>query len=83
MSPHNMLDEVEARLLIAVAQDDDADDPDAKTIFAEAAEEAGVPATVEVYKGDHGWTVPDSPAYAGPAAEKAYADLLELYRAAL
>lgn len=83
MSPHNVLEEVEARLLIAVAQDDDAKDPDAKTIFAEAAQEAGVPATVEVYEGDHGWTVPDSPAYAEPAAEKAYRDLLELYSTAL
>ena len=83
LSPHNVLDEVEARLLIAVAQDDDADDPAVKTIFAEAAEEAGVPATVAVYEGDHGWTVPDSPAYAEPAAERAYRDLLELYRTAL
>ena len=82
-SPHNMLDEVEAALLIAVAQDDDAKDPQAKLTFDQAAAEAGLSHTVTVYAGDHGWTVPDSPAYAAPAAEQAYIDLLELYRANL
>ena len=82
-SPHKMLDEVEAGLLIAVAKNDDAKDPQAKITFAEAAEEAGVAAKVDVYDGDHGWTVPDSPAYAEPAAEKAYADLLALYTTSL
>jgi carboxymethylenebutenolidase len=82
-SPHKVLDEAEASLLIAVAQDDDAQAPEAKETFAKAAEEAGLDAVVEVYEGDHGWTVPDSPAYAKPAAEKAYADLLTLYSQAL
>ncbi|MEE4205004.1 MAG: dienelactone hydrolase family protein [Erythrobacter sp.] len=83
MSPHNMLDEVEARLLIAIAEDDHEKDPSAKLLFAKAAGLAAVPAKIDVYEGDHGWTVPDSPAYAEPAAEKAYEDLLELYRVAL
>ena len=78
-----MLDAVEAGLLIAVAKNDDAEDPQAKVSFAEAAEAAGVDAKVEVFEGDHGWTVPDSPAYAQAAAEKAYADLLTLYSANL
>jgi len=78
-SPHNMLDEVDAALLIAIAQDDDAEDPQAKTAFDTAAAEAGLEHKVTVYAGDHGWTVPDSPAYAAPAAEQAYVDLLDLY----
>ncbi len=82
-SPHKVLDDVTASLLIAVAQDDDASAPEAKTTFAEAAEEAGLDAVVQVYEGDHGWTVPDSPAYAKPAAEKAYADLMALYSQSL
>ncbi|MGB3472257.1 MAG: dienelactone hydrolase family protein [Erythrobacter sp.] len=82
-SPHKVLSASQAAYLIAVAQDDDAAAPEAKTAFAAAAEAAGRPATVEVYAGDHGWTVPDSPAYAKPAAEKAYADLLALYSEAL
>ncbi len=82
-SPHKVLGDSAASFLIAVAQDDDAAAPDDKEVFASAAEEAGRPATVEVYAGDHGWTVPDAPSYAQPAAEKAYADLLALYGAAL
>lgn len=82
-SPHAMLEDVEAALLIAIAQDDDAEDPQAKRTFAQAARAAGVDAQVEVYAGDHGWKVPDSPAYAAPAAEQAYIDLLGLYRANL
>ncbi|MEO0689020.1 MAG: dienelactone hydrolase family protein [Pseudomonadota bacterium] len=82
-SPHRVLSEASASFLIAVARDDDADAPDDKTTFAQAAEAAGRTSVVDVYDGDHGWTVPDSPAYAEPAAEKAYADLLSLYSRAL
>ena len=82
-SPHKVLDKATASFLIAVAQDDDAAAPNHKTAFAEAAEAAGRSAKVEVYAGDHGWTVPDSPVYDKDAAEKAYADLLSLYSTAL
>jgi carboxymethylenebutenolidase len=83
MSPHKVLDKVDAALLIAVAQDDDAKAPADKTTFAEAAKAAGVAAQVEVYAGDHGWMVPDSPAYNTAAATKGEADLLRLYSKAL
>ena len=82
-SPHKVLGEADADYLIAVARDDDAEAPDDKTAFADAAEAAGRPAEVKVYDGDHGWTVPDSPVYAEEAAEEAYADLLRLYSASL
>lgn len=82
-SPHKLLDVVQAGLLIAVARNDDAKDPQSKVAFGEAAKAAGVTAKVDVYAGDHGWTVPDSPVYDKPAAEQAYADLLELYSANL
>jgi len=79
-SPHNMLDQATATYLIAIARDDHEEDPDAKLLFAKAAGRAARPAKVDVYDGDHGWTVPDSPAYAEAAAEQAYTDLLKLYR---
>lgn len=82
-SPHKVLPASSAGYLIAVAQDDDAAAPTHKDEFAAAAEAAGRPATIEVYAGDHGWTVPDSPSYAEAPAEKAYADLLSLYEAQL
>ena len=82
-SPHRLLDQTDARFLIAVAQNDDARAPQDKVTFKEAADAAGKPAEVEVYAGDHGWTVPDSPVYAEEPAEKAWARLLATYEAAL
>jgi carboxymethylenebutenolidase len=83
MSPHKVLDKVDAELLIAVAQDDDAEAPADKTTFADAARDAGVAATVTVYPGDHGWMVSDSPAYDVTAAARGEADLKALYARAL
>ncbi|MEL7720394.1 dienelactone hydrolase family protein [Citromicrobium bathyomarinum] len=83
MSPHRTFDDTQAHYLVAIAKNDDAEAPDHKRILREAAAEAGRPARIEVYDGDHGWTVPDSPAYAEPAAEKAFADLMALYVTAL
>ena len=83
MSPHKLLDKVDASLLIAVAQDDDAEAPADKITFAEAAEAAKVGAVVTVYPGDHGWMVADSPAYDATAAARGEADLKALYAAAL
>jgi carboxymethylenebutenolidase len=83
MSPHALLEQVEADLLIAVAKDDDAKAPADKATFADAAKAADVKATVTVYPGDHGWMVPDSPAYNAAAAAQGEADLLALYKGAL
>ena len=83
MSPHNLLDDTQASYLIAIAQDDDAEAPTHKDVLRAAAQAANRPAEIEVYAGDHGWTVPDSPAYAQAAAERAWANLLELYGTAL
>lgn len=83
LSPHALLGQVEAGLLIAVAKDDDAKAPADKATFGEAAQAADVSATVTVYDGNHGWMVPDSPAYAAGEARRGEADLLALYRARL
>lgn len=83
MSPHALLAETEASFLIAIAQDDDAKAPGDKTALREAATAAQRPAKIEVYTGDHGWMVPDSPAYNAAAAARGEADLLALYREAL
>ena len=81
-SPHRML-RGDAHYLIAIAQDDDAKDPAAKTAFSAAANEAGAAAEVEVYAADHGWCVPDSPAYDRAEAERAWSRLLATYARAL
>lgn len=82
-SPHNMLDRTDAHFLFAIARNDDEKSPTDKVVLAESAEEAGRPAEIEVYDGDHGWTVPDSPVYAEAEAERAWERLLATYSAAL
>lgn len=82
-SPHAMLGTADASYLIAVARDDDAKAPEEKDVFSAAAKEAGAEATVKVYDGDHGWTVPDAPSFAQSAADRAFADKLRLYAGAL
>lgn len=83
LSPHKLLPQVDAALLIAVAQDDDAKAPADKTAFADAAKAANVEAIVTVYPGNHGWMVSDSPAYNTTAAARGEADLKALYARAL
>lgn len=83
-SPHKMLKNSTASYLIAVAKDDDAKAPQDKVTFAQEIEAADLYAHIEVYNGDHGWTVPDiAPRYVEEAAEKAWADLLAHYQASL
>ncbi|GAA0268093.1 dienelactone hydrolase family protein [Alteraurantiacibacter aestuarii] len=80
-APVNMFDDVaaDAHALIAIAQNDDANAPDDKVALRASADAAGLDATIEVYAGDHGWTVLDSPVYNEAEAERAWANLLALY----
>lgn len=73
----------DARALIAIARDDDARAPADKDNLRAAATAAGLGAEIEVYRGDHGWTVPDSPAYDLAEGDRSWARLLALYQAAL
>jgi len=82
-SPHRMMTASKAQFLIAIAQNDDAKEPEAKAALRQAADAAGRPAEIEVYAADHGWCVPDSPAYDQAEAERAWTRLLALYGRAL
>jgi carboxymethylenebutenolidase len=83
-SPHLLIPKTHAAYLVAVADNDDKQDPTAKDRLKAAFEAAKRPATVEVYEGAaHGWTVKGSQVYNEPAAEKAWAALLALYKSAL
>ena len=82
-SPDKLLAKTQASYLIAIAKNDDAQNPTHKDILKQAAEAAGRPAEIEVYGGDHGWTVPDSPVYNQAEAERAWSRLLATYSAAL
>lgn len=83
-SPHLLIPKTRAEFLVAIAENDDTQDPTVKDKLAAALLEAGKPHVVEVYFGArHGWCVPGSAVYDEPSAEKAWAELLGMYRRAL
>lgn len=79
-SPHLLAPALKGEYLFAVAKGDDAREPAAKDALKAAFAAAKVPATVEVYNAEHGWCVPGGAAYSAPEAERAWAELLELYK---
>ncbi len=78
-SPHRIMAQTDAAFLILPGRDDDAGQPEAKDALRAAADAAGRPAEIEVYNADHGWCVPDAPAYDQAEADRAWARLLALY----
>lgn len=80
-SPHLMIPKMKAEVLCAVADNDDKRDPAAKDKLKEAFAAAHLKATVEVYEGcNHGWTVRGSQVYNEAGAERAWGELLALYK---
>src|SRR6476469_1231762 len=90
-SPHLLAPRIKAHMYFGVAANDDAQQPDAKTKLKEAFEAVKVPAEIEVYsQSQHGWCIPDmpkqangQPIYNKADADRAWAKLLALYKAAL
>jgi carboxymethylenebutenolidase len=83
-SPHLWITRLKGQYYVAEADNDDKRDPQAKTIVQDAFKAARVPVKFEVYEGAmHGWCVPGSQVYNAPAAERAWAELLALYKRAL
>jgi len=75
-SPHRVVGQTHARYLIAIAENDDAKDPQAKTALRAAFDAAKLPADVEVYPAAHGWCPPDSRVHDATQAERAWTNLL-------
>jgi len=83
-SPHLLISRMKAHYLIAIAENDDQKQPNAKDVLRESFAKAKLPAEIEVYKGTlHGWCPPDSQVYNQDQAEKAWSRLLVLFKAAL
>ena len=82
-SPHLLIPKTKASFVVAIARNDDQKQPEAKDVLKKTFAAAKRPAVVEVYPADHGWCVPGAPTYNAAAAEKAWAELLRLYRAQL
>ena len=78
-SPHLLAPQMKAGFLIAIAENDDKKEPNAKVMLREAFDSAGVNAEIEVYEGTlHGWCPPDSRVYNEAQAERAWSRLLAL-----
>ena len=82
-SPHLLIPKTKASFVVAIARNDDQKQPDAKNVLKSTFAAAKRPAVVEVYPADHGWCVPGSESYNELAAERAWAELLKLYRSKL
>ena len=83
-SQHLLIPQMKANFLIAIAENDDERDPEAKTILRKSFDDAGLAAEIEVYEGAmHGWCPPDSRVYNEEQAERACSRLLALFETAL
>lgn len=84
-SPHLLIPTMRAQALVAIAEDDDAKEPDAKTTLRTAFDQAGLAAEIAVYAGTkHGWCTPDMTTRYNPEqAQAAWARMLELFGKAL
>ena len=79
-SPHLLIPQMKAHCLIAIAENDDKREPEAKNVLRESFAKAHIPAEIEVYAGTlHGWCPPDSHVYNKEQAEKAWSRMLALF----
>ena len=82
-SPHLLFSDMKASMLLAIAQNDDQREPNAKDVLKEAAAKAGLEAEIEVYPAQHGWCAIDSTAYDEAQSDKAYGRMIALFGRAL
>jgi carboxymethylenebutenolidase len=82
-SPHLQASKTKAQFLIAIAQNDDMQRPNEKTVLKDTFAMVNLPAEIEVYAAAHGWCPPDSTVYNKDLSEKAWTRLLALYGKAL
>jgi carboxymethylenebutenolidase len=89
-SPHLLVPRIKAKMYFGVASNDDKQQPEAKDALRAAFAAANNPAKIEVYPSLHGWCMSDMPVAAGAPpiynqadAEKAWGELLALYKSAL
>ena len=82
-SPHLLAPKIKAKTIFAIAQNDAMQKPDLADKLKAAYADAGNACGAEVYKANHGWTMPDSAVYNKDEAERAWAQRLSLYKSAL
>lgn len=83
-SPHLLIPGTNAGYLFAIAEDDDQKTPNEKALLKAVLEPRKQWHEVEVYAGTmHGWCPPDGRVYNEAAAERAWARMLDLFKASL
>jgi carboxymethylenebutenolidase len=83
-SPHLLIPKMKAHYLIAIAENDDKRQPEAKDVLRDSFATAKLPAEIEVYAGTmHGWCPPDAQVYNHDQAEKAWGRMTVLFSSAL
>jgi carboxymethylenebutenolidase len=82
-SPYTLLPRIKAGLYFGHAMEDRSMPKEAIEKLESALASWGGKYESETYRALHGWTVPDSPAYNKPQAERAFEKLTELFGAAL
>ena len=82
-SPHLLIPKTNATFVVCQAQNDDKAQPQVKDELKAAFAAAHRPATVEVYRADHGWCVRGGQVYNEAEAERAWTALSTLYKSTL
>ena len=83
-SPHKLVPQMKASFLVAIASNDDEQEPKVKDILRETFAKNHLAAEIEVYAGAlHGWCPPDMKVYDEEKAERAWSRLLALFAGAL
>lgn len=83
-SPHLLASKIMASYYFAIATNDDQRQPDAKDKIREAFDAAHHPVKIEVYEGcNHGWCVSDGMVYNKVGADRAWGELIALYKKSL
>jgi carboxymethylenebutenolidase len=82
-SPHLLASKIKAKSYFALAQNDAKAAPDLADKLKAAYAAAGNPCVAEVYAANHGWCVPDGAVYDKAEAERAWSEMLKLYKGAL
>jgi carboxymethylenebutenolidase len=83
-SPSLLIPKMKAHFLIAIAENDDQQQPKVKDELKEGFAKANIPAEIEVYAGTkHGWCPPDSQVYNADQAEKAWSRMMVLFKSTL
>lgn len=80
-SPHLLAPKIKAAYYFAIAANDDQRQPDAKDKLREAFAGSAKPVTIVVYTDcQHGWCVSDGKVYKPAEADRAFGELIALYK---